>query len=89
MGDLLIRNLDRETKSKLLASAQSSGRSLSDEAALRLRQSLATEPGAKKSVGQRLRHIIDGFALTESEHAALAASRHEPDREPPSFGSGK
>ena len=40
MGDLLIRNLDPAIKERLLESARKSGRSLSDEAALRLKHSL-------------------------------------------------
>lgn len=85
MGDLLIRGLDPETKNKLLESARQSGRSLSDEAALRLKQSLVTDIIPKRPTGQRLRAIIDGFTLTDSERAEIAVSRREPDRAPPSF----
>ena len=85
MGDLLIRGLDPETKDKLLESARKSGRSLSDEAALRLKRSLVADAIPGRPAGQRLRAIVEGFALTESERAEIAASRHEPDREPPSF----
>lgn len=87
MGDLLIRNLDSETKNKLLESARRSGRSLSDEAAFRLKESLAPGAVPRRPIGQRLRDIIDGFELTSAERAAIATSRHEPDREPPAFGS--
>jgi plasmid stability protein len=87
MGDLLIRNLDPDTKSKLQESARKSGRSLSDEAAIRLKDSLVTGAVPRQPIGQRLRDIIDGFELTNEERAAIAASRREPDREPPAFGS--
>jgi plasmid stability protein len=85
MGDLLIRGLDPETKGKLLESARKSGRSMSDEAALRLKHSLVADVLPRQPAGQRLRAIVDGFALTESERAGITASRHESDREPPSF----
>ena len=87
MGDLLIRNLDPDIKDKLQESARRSGRSLSDEAAIRLKESLVTGAVPRQPIGQRLRDIIDGFELTSDEHAAIAASRHEPDRKPPAFGS--
>lgn len=87
MGDLLIRNLDPGIKEKLQESARRSGRSLSDEAALRLRHSLVEDIAPKMPTGQRLRAIIDGFELTVEERAGIQASRSEPDRSPPSFGS--
>jgi len=86
MGDLLIRNLDPAIKEKLQESARISGRSLSDEAALRLRHSLVEDIAPKPPIGRRLRAIIDGFELTAEERAGIEASRREPDRSPPSFG---
>lgn len=85
MGDLLIRNIDPNTKKKLSDSAHNHGRSLSDEAATRLAQSLANDRAPKQQAGQRLRAIINGFSLTDEERAQIASSRHEPDRAPPSF----
>lgn len=89
MGDLLIRGLDPETKNKLLESARKSGRSMSDEAALRLKHSLVAAVVPRQPTGQRLRAIVDGFALTDTERAAIASSRHESDREPPSFDASQ
>jgi hypothetical protein len=85
VGDLLIRGIDPEVKKKLSDSAHNNGRSLSDEATVRLRQSFARESAPKQPAGQRLRAIVDGFTLTDSERAQIAESRHEPDRAPPSF----
>jgi plasmid stability protein len=87
MGDLLIRDVDPDLKRQLSTSAHRNGRSLSAEAAIRLKQSLADNAKPKQPAGQRLRAIIDGFALTDEERETIAESRHEPDRSPPSFGS--
>lgn len=85
MGDLLIRNIDAALKKQLDDSAHVNGRSLSEEAISRLKQSLVSDGSPKQLAGQRLRAIIDGFVLTAEERRAIAASRHEPDRAPPSF----
>jgi plasmid stability protein len=85
MGDLLIRGIDPNVKKKLSDSAHDNGRSLSDEAAIRLQQSLARDSAPKQPAGQRLRSIINSFVLTDSERARIAESRHEADRAPPSF----
>ena len=89
MGDLLIRNLDPAIKERLLESARKSGRSLSDEAALRLKHSLVEPTLPRQPVGQRLRAIINGFELTAEERDAIEASRRESDRAPPSFGPAR
>jgi len=89
MGDLLIRNLDPAIKEQLLESARKSGRSLSDEAALRLKHSLVEPSPPRQPVGQRLRAIIEAFELTADERGAIEASRREGDRAPPSFGAGR
>ena len=85
MGDLLIRGIDPDLKKKLSDSAHNNGRSLSDEAAARLKQSLSGDAAPKQPAGQRLRSIINGFTLTDAERGAIAESRHEPDRSPYSF----
>ena len=87
MGDLLVRNIDPDTKKRLSESALANGRSLSDEAALRLKDSLAHGSGKTLPTGQRLRALIGGFTLTDEERSDIASSRHEKDREPPSFGA--
>jgi len=89
VGDLLIRNLDPTVKEGLLESARKSGRSLSDEAALRLKHSLAETTSPKQPAGQRLRAIVDGFELSAEERSAIEASRRETDRAPPSLGSAQ
>jgi len=85
MGDLLIRNIDSALKEQLNDSAHVNGRSLSDEAIARLKQSIAGDGVPKQLAGQRLRAIVDGFVPTDEEREAIAASRHEVDRAPPSF----
>lgn len=88
MGDLLIRNLDNALKNRLRDEARQNGRSLSEEASVRLRQSLSSEDKDKeKSAGEILRAIVENSDAywTEEELAAIGASRHEPDREPPGF----
>jgi plasmid stability protein len=82
---LLIRNVDHEIKKKLSDSAHSNGRSLSEEAAIRLRRSLADEGMPRQPAGQRLRALVDGFKLTDEEQEAIATSRREADRSPPAF----
>jgi antitoxin FitA len=88
MGDLLIRNLDNALKNRLRDEARQNGRSLSEEASVRLRQSLSSEgKDEEKSAGEILRAIVENSDAywTEEELAVIEASRHEPDREPPRF----
>jgi plasmid stability protein len=89
MGDLLIRNIDSSLKEQLNDSAHVNGRSLSDEAIVRLKQSLASDRVPQQLAGQRLRAIVNDFALTDEEREAIIASRHEVDRAPPSFERGE
>jgi plasmid stability protein len=85
MGDLLIRNIDPEVKKRLGDSAHSHGRTVSEEAEDRLRRSFLSEKSEPVPAGQRLRALIEGFALTDQERADIAESRKERDRAPPSF----
>lgn len=88
MGDLLIRNLDDALKRRLRDQAKQNGRSLSEEASVRLRRSLASgNDGVEKSAGEILRAILESSDAfwTEEELVAIEAARHQPDREPPRF----
>lgn len=88
MGDLLIRNLDEALKNRLRDEARQNGRSLSEEASVRLRRSLISgHKSEEKSAGEILRAIVESSDVywTEEELAAMEFSRHEPDREPPRF----
>ncbi|WHO73130.1 plasmid stabilization protein [Rhizobium sp. BT03] len=84
MGDLLIRDVPEAMKRQLQESAQRNGRSLSEEAIEILRRQIATERSGV-SAGQRLRALMGDERLSDDEVDAIAASRHEPDREPPRF----
>lgn len=88
MGDLIIRNLDDDLKRQLRDQARQNGRSLSQEASVRLQQSLSANGDTrKKSAGEVLRVILtetDAY-WTDGELEALDAARHAPDREPPRF----
>lgn len=68
MGNLLIRNLDDGLKSQLQDSARLNGRSLSEEAIVLLRRSLAAMTDDKgSSAGERLRAILGDVYWTEEE----------------------
>ncbi|MBX5160907.1 MULTISPECIES: plasmid stabilization protein [Rhizobium] len=84
MGDLLIRDVPDVMKRQLQESAQRNGRSLSEEAIEILRRQIAAERSGV-SAGQRLRSLMGDERLREDEVEAIAASRHERDREPPRF----
>ncbi|ANM08893.1 MULTISPECIES: FitA-like ribbon-helix-helix domain-containing protein [unclassified Rhizobium] len=84
MGDLLIRDVPEAMKRQLQESAQRNGRSLSEEAIEILRRQIAAERSGV-SAGQRLRALMGDERLSDDEVDAIAASRHEPDREPPRF----
>lgn len=84
MGDLLIRDIPEAMKRQLQESAQRNGRSLSEEAIEIMRRQIAVERSSA-SAGRRLRALIGDERLSDSELDAIAASRHEPDREPPRF----
>ncbi|MBB2687631.1 UNVERIFIED_ORG: plasmid stability protein [Rhizobium etli] len=84
MGDLLIRDVPDAMKRQLQESAQRNGRSLSEEAIEIIRRQIAVgRSGA--SAGQRLRSLMSDEKLSDEEVEAIAASRHEHDREPPRF----
>ncbi|RFB99219.1 plasmid stabilization protein [Rhizobium leguminosarum bv. trifolii] len=85
MGDLLIRDVPEAMKRQLQESAQRNGRSLSEEAIEILRRQIAAERSGV-SAGQRLRALMGDERLSDDELDAIAASRHESDREPPRFG---
>lgn len=85
MGDLLIRNLDSGLKRELQERAKQSGRSLSEEAVMHLRRSLRTFGEPDQSAGEWLRGLLGDERWSEEELAAIEASRHEPDRQPPKF----
>ncbi|MBB3132649.1 plasmid stability protein [Rhizobium pisi] len=84
MGDLLIRDVPDAMKRQLQESAQRNGRSLSEEAIEIIRQQIAVKR-AGVSAGQRLRFLMGEERLSDEEVEAIAASRHELDREPPRF----
>ncbi|MGO6711462.1 FitA-like ribbon-helix-helix domain-containing protein [Rhizobium leguminosarum] len=84
MGDLLIRDVPDAIKRQLQESAQRNGRSLSEEAIEIMRRQIAVER-SRASAGQRLRSLMSEERLSEDEVEAIAASRHERDREPPRF----
>ncbi|OWV79029.1 plasmid stabilization protein [Rhizobium sp. R634] len=84
MGDLLIRDVPEAMKRQLQESAQRNGRSLSEEAIEIIRRQIAVERSGA-SAGQRLRSLIGEERLSEDEVEAIAAARHERDREPPRF----
>ncbi|MBB4506199.1 plasmid stabilization protein [Rhizobium johnstonii] len=84
MGDLLIRDVPDAMKRQLQESAQRNGRSLSEEAIEIMRRQIAVER-SRASAGQRLRSLMSEERLSEDEVEAIAASRHERDREPPRF----
>ncbi|PCK80564.1 FitA-like ribbon-helix-helix domain-containing protein [Rhizobium sophoriradicis] len=84
MGDLLIRDVPDAMKRQLQESAQRNGRSLSEEAIEIIRRQIAVERSGA-SAGQRLRSLMSDEKLSDEEVEAIAASRHEHDREPPRF----
>jgi len=87
MGDLLIRNLDDGLKRQLQERAKQNGRSLSEEATALLQRSLVAFDEDNRSAGEWLRGLLGSSDAmwTEEELAAIEASRHEPDRAPPTF----
>lgn len=75
MGDLLIRNIPESVKESLADKARQGGRSLSDEATLRLAQSLAEEkeaPADTRNAYEMLRSIFQ-------EHNALMSDEDHED----------
>ncbi|MBB4193614.1 plasmid stability protein [Rhizobium aethiopicum] len=84
MGDLLIRDVPDAMKRQLQESAQRNGRSLSEEAIEIIRRQIAAERSGAPA-GQRLRSLMGDERLSDDEVEAIAASRHERDREPPRF----
>ena len=86
MGDMLIRGIDPDLKRYLEASAKRHGRSLSEEAIAMLRRAAAVDQAVMERPGDRLRSLVGDAYFTDEEVEAIAASRHEPDRDPPSFG---
>ncbi|WP_064711750.1 FitA-like ribbon-helix-helix domain-containing protein [Rhizobium bangladeshense] len=84
MGDLLIRDVPEAMKRQLQESAQRNGRSLSEEAIEIIRRQIAAERSGAPA-GRRLRSLMGEERLSDDEVEAIAASRHERDREPPNF----
>ena len=93
MGDLLIRNISSDLKSTLAQKAAQSGRSLSEEAKIRLRRSLESEEGPldTRNAWDVLRGaFVDADALlTEEEHEefmrAVEEGRKDMGRPAPDF----
>jgi hypothetical protein len=86
MGDLLIRGMEPELKKRLRDSAQRNNRSLSEEAVALMQRALSFPRPESSRPGDRLRALAGGARFTDEELAAIEASRHESDREPPDFG---
>jgi len=85
VGDLLIRNLDDTLKRELQDRARESGRSLSDEAVVHLRRSLASAGSGSRPAGEWLAALLSKERWTDDELAAIESARRESDREPPKF----
>lgn len=85
MGDLLIRNIDDNLKRMLSDQARKHGRSLSEEALLQIRKSLAQRQEHPLKPGDWLAAMITGARFEEDELAEIERSRREPDRDPPAF----
>jgi antitoxin FitA len=85
VGDLLIRNLEGSLKQQLQARARQNGRSLSEEAAAHLRRSLAISEETGRPAGDWLRGLLGAERWSDEELEKIEASRHDGDREPPSF----
>ena len=95
MGDLLIRNMPDALKADLAKKAEQNGRSLSEEAKLRLRKSLLEEPDVetrpKQNAYDAVRSIfVEADALmSDEEHAefmrAIEEGRRDTGRPVPEF----
>lgn len=85
MGDLLIRGMEPELKKRLRDSAQRNNRSLSEEAVALMQRALSSPRPESSRPGDRLRALAGDARFTDEELAAIEASRHETDREPPDF----
>lgn len=86
MSDLLIRGIEPDLKKRLRDSAQRNNRSLSEEAVALMQRALSSPTPPSGRPGDRLRALVEGAHFTAEEIAAIEASRHETDREPPDFG---
>jgi len=95
MGDLLIRNMPDALKAGLAKKAEQNGRSLSEEAKARLRQSLLDDADTairpKRNAYDALRSIFveEDALLSDEEHAefmrAIEESRKDIGRPVPDF----
>jgi plasmid stability protein len=83
MAQLLIRQLDEDTKARLRRRAARHGRSMEAEARDILRQGLQAEaPQAAEGLGTRIARLMAEGGLTAAEHAALDANIQELRRQP-------
>ncbi|WP_237684041.1 FitA-like ribbon-helix-helix domain-containing protein [Pseudaminobacter soli (ex Zhang et al. 2022)] len=82
---MLIRDLDPELKRQIEERSRRNRRSLSEEAIDLIRRGILVDQKGAARLGDRLRAIIGDVHFTDEELDAIAASRAEPDREPPSF----
>jgi len=95
MGDLLIRNIPEAIRNRLAKKAAEGGRSLSDEAKLRLVQSLAQEDDGPKKYANAYEAIRSAFVesdalMSPEEHArfmrAIEEGRKDMGRPVPDLG---
>jgi plasmid stability protein len=83
MAQILIRQLDDDTKARLRQRAERHGRSMEAEARHILRQGLAVEAAAtEEGLGTRIARAMAEAGLTDAEHAMLEASIEEMRRQP-------
>ncbi len=86
MGDMLIRNIPDAVKNGLAEKARQSGRSLSDEANLRLARSLAEDEQQPRKFENAYEMIRSAFVeadalMTEEEHAEFMRGIEEGRRD--------
>lgn len=88
MTDLLIRDIEPETRAELEARAHRHGRSLSAEARSVLRAGMSV-PEPEEGLGTRISRRFAKVGFTKEEHsdfeAALQRLRGQPQRPPPDF----
>jgi plasmid stability protein len=83
MGDMLIRGIDQNLKRQLEESARRNHRSLSEEAIALIVRGITLERSEGLKAGDQLRLLVGEAFFTTEELNAIAASRSEPDRDPP------
>lgn len=88
MTDILVRDLDAQTKAQLQARAKRNGRSVSAEARSLLRAGVAA-PEPKEGLGTQIAKRFAEAGFTDDEHRDLEVSlrelRNRPRRPPPDF----